>query len=477
LKNNTPKKKRNNKKKKKGGVCGEPSPGKGAGGKGKSKNVSEVSNDKSEVSNDKSERSESKVKWCKNDFMFQEFVKSDMGSVRQYLTGDEKPCNGTIYSLMQQISMAIVFAYDYCEFTHYDLHSDNVLMRSTEYPHKLYIPRIGKPLYLKTFGVEPVIIDTGYSYANVLEGEPLDTCIHNVHLGYTSHTSEKHYDLRMWLLNVIEDYPDGNKESAHKLEAYFKKFKELYRKHHMTPHGWFRSETDMDGINAELSDAIENAAPRRSVLYTKTSDTLLSIGHLITLPIIEEENYFDESEKEFMGNMKSLWGTISKCFWTCENKLGTGTNVRLYFWKKVIEFAREPRGEFKEKCLAFLSEYSVKIADNAVNFDDLYSALQDFADRYKHLILEYHERIDEVRRDEDRKTKSPMEIIKLMEYVYRSSHKIKSGEIVRVHSAKHRKSVDLTLTDDQIEEVNKCSNSDGKAEYLSGLVEVVEVVE
>ena len=442
------------KKVKKNGVCGEPSPGKG-----------KITVDDSE----KPEESRSNnVKWCKNEFIFQEYVESDYGSARKYFT-ECNPGNGEIYSVMQQVSIALLFSQDYCKFTHYDLHSDNVLVRPTEFPHKLYICDNGKDsLYVKTFGVEPVIIDTGYSYSSAINGQPLDMCTHNIHLGYTTHTFDKHYDLRMWLLNVIEDYPNREKKMAEKLDGYFSKYKDIYRRHHMTPHGWFRSESDMDGINEHLRDIIERRAPNRSILCTKTSDTLLCIGHLITVPLEPNEIHEEETEEESEAHFKRLWAAISKNFWTCENKLG-GVNIRMYFWKCVLEYARGSKEEFSQKCLDFLSEYSIKITPGSVDFDLIYDSLHEFADRYKTLLLEFYERISKVRAKEEGFTKTPFDIVKLMEYVYRTTEKIETGEIVRVHSMKHRKSFDLALTPDQLTEANSL-NSKKRAKFLTKIV-------
>ena len=467
LKKETPKKtkKKNNKKpnKKKNGVCGEPSPG-----KGKVDSPEKGSAEKGSAEKSGKERN---VKWCKNEFMFQEYIDSPFGSVRKFLT-ENQPDNGTIYSIMQQVSMTLLFSQEYCNFTHYDLHSDNVLVRDTNYPHKLYIPTgDGKPLYLKTFGVEPVIIDTGYSYSSAIDGSTLDMCTHNIHLGYTTHTFDKHYDLRMWLLNLIEDYPNGEKENATKLEGYFKKFKEVYRKHHMTPHGWFRSERDMDGINTHITDIVEKAAPARSILRSKTSDALLCIGHLLTLPL--DQSGEEGDEKKFEKELKRLWGVISKNFWTCENKLGTGVNLRMYFWKCVIDLCAKEKSLFKVGCLEFMSLYSLSVTEGSVNFDELYDSLHIFADMYKTLIFEFYERIHEVRQKENTFTKTPEEIVKLMEYVYRSSHKIQVGEIVRVHSMKHRKSLDLLLTPEQLVRANEMKACP-RAVYLAEIVETMQ---
>lgn len=68
-----------------------------------------------------------------------------------------------LYSIMFQILQAIWFSYEKYQFSHNDLHADNILVRTLQTP--FYIPYFyeeGSPIFLSTT-VIPTVIDYGYS--------------------------------------------------------------------------------------------------------------------------------------------------------------------------------------------------------------------------------------------------------------------------------------------------------------------------
>ena len=72
---------------------------------------------------------------------------------------------------------ALAIAQKHLNFTHYDLHIDNVLMRQCE-PEAIFVYTIeGYSFLVPTFGFYPVIIDMGSSYCKTLEGNLMQSTV------------------------------------------------------------------------------------------------------------------------------------------------------------------------------------------------------------------------------------------------------------------------------------------------------------
>lgn len=71
-----------------------------------------------------------------------------------------------IESIYNQLFFSLAEAYEKFRFTHYDLHTDNILIKETEIKHVRYEVD-GKIINVKTHGLIPVIIDYGHSVANI----------------------------------------------------------------------------------------------------------------------------------------------------------------------------------------------------------------------------------------------------------------------------------------------------------------------
>jgi thiol-disulfide isomerase/thioredoxin len=90
-----------------------------------------------------------------------------------YIRSEEKISEEILYSAIKQILMAIVIAQHKKKFTHYDLHSNNIMMKKCNKDLVfLYVIDNDNQFCVPTFGHYPVIIDFGFSYIeNMDDGE------------------------------------------------------------------------------------------------------------------------------------------------------------------------------------------------------------------------------------------------------------------------------------------------------------------
>ena len=115
-----------------------------------------------------------------------------------------------IYSLIQQTLCALLAAQENCRFTHYDLHSNNIMIRECD-PHQVSVYRVSedKAFIIPTYGFVPVIIDYGFSYCQELDGKPVWPSLAHTDVGFMSNTYDKWSDFKLFLLTTsyeMENY-------------------------------------------------------------------------------------------------------------------------------------------------------------------------------------------------------------------------------------------------------------------------------
>lgn len=108
-----------------------------------------------------------------------------------------------IYSQVMCVLAAIKASQKWCKLTHYDLHSDNVLIRQCE-PEALFVYIFDDyNLVVPTFGWYPVIIDMGSSFVDSSESNNLKTSINNYKYGLQSAFYDNLNDVHHFLCSLF----------------------------------------------------------------------------------------------------------------------------------------------------------------------------------------------------------------------------------------------------------------------------------
>ncbi len=117
-----------------------------------------------------------------------------------------------IVSQVLMILCAIKIAQLHVNFTHYDLHIDNILIRQCE-PEAMFIYKInGSVINVPTFGFYPVIIDMGSSYSNALENNDMKSSIANYDNGLQPTIYDPLNDLHHFLISALYDIEYDSEE-------------------------------------------------------------------------------------------------------------------------------------------------------------------------------------------------------------------------------------------------------------------------
>jgi hypothetical protein len=363
---------------------------------------------------------------------------------------------GKIMSAIKQVLIAVKMAQKHCDFTHYDLHSSNVMMKKCD-PDMVMLYVFEEDKFLvPTNGSYPVIIDYGFSYANTLDNNYLWPNMCHTHAGMISCKFDKFADVKLFLVTIsgeLSECRDTN-TSIKKLSNICKNiFRELKIDWES---GW---DKKFSKSIADYALSIMEPIESKSALFNKYDYHCLDlIESLIILPF-EERDYskIEMSFKMFLSEFVKIEKEIGNDYYS------------LYLLKSIVDYARMVRADysvratrdsavftFRENVTNKLDEISKFFNVKQINFEKLLCGLLCFASNVEGL---YHEKLNrQIEYKEDEYAKLPVssieEIFKIIDFNIQDEYVFNKKTIVKVIDYTKKEMYDIKVSDVIIDEIN-----------------------
>ena len=107
-----------------------------------------------------------------------------------------------LMSIVKQTLFASFIANQKVGFTHYDLHSDNILIKDCN-PNSAFLYIIDENYYLiPTYGRYPIIIDFGFSFSNSAENKRMNCNLAHTKYGFIQCKNDEYTDAKLFLTSV-----------------------------------------------------------------------------------------------------------------------------------------------------------------------------------------------------------------------------------------------------------------------------------
>jgi hypothetical protein len=238
-----------------------------------------------------------------------------------------------LYSVVKQVLLAISLAQKEKQFTHYDLHSNNVMIKKCN-KDLVFLYKLDdeNQFCVPSLGYYSIIIDYGFSYISDMNDSPLFSSLCHTDVGFISDRFDWVADPKLFLVTVSDEIKEkrGTKKS--------KKFRRIV-KNIFAPlkiewdSGW--DCTEKKGAVDYVANLLEsyNSVSRLFEDYDYYCLDLLQ--SLIILPL-EKQDYADikKSYETFLTEWIKIENEISSEFYN------------LYILKEVIDSARQVRPDY-----------------------------------------------------------------------------------------------------------------------------------
>ncbi len=240
-----------------------------------------------------------------------------------------------VYSIIKQVLLAILLAQRDKKFSHYDLHSNNIILRRCpEDVVLVYVIDEDNQFCVPTYGYYAVIIDFGFSYIDDMRDEPFWNTLAHTDVGFMTDRFDWVSDPKLFLISVTQDlklYRDNH--TSRTLRRIVKNiFSELKL-------DWESGWDDYEDAPAadEVLELLEDFNPGSPTFENLDHFGIDLIQSLIVLPM-EPQKYksIHKSFYAFLKEFKKIEEEINSEFYN------------LYMLKKIVDLARELRPDYLE---------------------------------------------------------------------------------------------------------------------------------
>jgi hypothetical protein len=251
-----------------------------------------------------------------------------------YIRSD-KVAEDVLYSTVKQVLLATAMAQKSHRFTHYDLHSNNIMMKKCNKDVVfLYVLDEENQFCVPTLGNFPVIIDFGFSYIKELDDGPLWPSMGHTHVGFTSNQFDQFADPKLFLVTVSGEIKE--KRNTKKAKRLRRVVRNIFGRLNIDwMNGWNKGKKSASDYIIELLSGYNQVSNMFKEHQHYCVDIIQS---LIILPLQEED--YSSIHISYTAFLKE-WVKI-------ENQISS-SYYNLYILKGIVDAARLVGAAYRNK--------------------------------------------------------------------------------------------------------------------------------
>jgi hypothetical protein len=372
----------------------------------------------------------------------------------------EKINDNVIYSIIKQVLLAISIAQKQKKFTHYDLHSFNIMIKKCDKDTVfLYILDEENQYAVCTYGYYPVIIDFGFSYIQDMDNNPLWCSLGHTNVGFMSDRFDWVADPKLFLVSVSYDI---SKKRNNKLGKKFNRIvKNLFSNLKIDwDSGW--DNQDNYGASDYVTEKLEKYNTNISELFSKYEHYCIDIiQSLIILPL----------ERQTYKNIGKAYTVFLKEFVKIENDI-VNPFYNLYILKNIVDIARNIRSQyynsetrnkaiiqFRQKIQEVIQKITKFCNPKNVHYEKMLCSLLILARNSEGML--YNIIKNRMKSKEKQYKKLPVhsveQIYAIIEVNIPDTYIYNKNTIIHVIDSASKNTHEFNLNDNDIEKINECN--------------------
>lgn len=241
-----------------------------------------------------------------------------------------------LYSTIKQVLMAIAIAQKKKQFSHYDLHSFNIMMRRCN-PNSafLYVLDSENQFAVPTNGHYPVIIDYGFSYIKDMDDGPFWGSMAHTDVGFFSDRFDWVADPKLFLVTVSGEIK--NKRDTENAKKLRRVVRNLFSSLKIDWDSGWDNETEM-GATDYVLQLVSDYNPG-SIIFDDYEHYCIDILQSLVILPFEQQEYSDihKHYEIFLKEFIKIETQISSSFYN------------LYILKCIVDAARYVRAAYLSK--------------------------------------------------------------------------------------------------------------------------------
>lgn len=256
----------------------------------------------------------------------------------RYIKNDAIPVE-VLLSQVKQTLLATILASEHGRFTHYDLHSNNVLVKKCPLNSVfLYVLDASRVYLVPTYGYMPMIIDFGFSYHANCNDRPMFGALAHTDIGFIPAAHDPHADAKLFLTSVSWEL---NKYKPSQESTIFRQMIEnLYQNCGVDLEcGWDEYEE-----NDPLGESISDYLLKKFTPQFKRSKFFKAQGHHV-VDLLQALVILPLHPRKTDDTLDDLAGILVTEFAKLEREIGTDF-YNLYMFKTIVDSVIRNRQEY-----------------------------------------------------------------------------------------------------------------------------------
>lgn len=247
---------------------------------------------------------------------------------------DKKIQEKVIFSIIKQVIVALAIAQKHNRFSHYDLHSDNIMIKSCK-KNSVFLYNLGNDqVAIPTHGSFPVIIDFGFSYVKEMDNDWLWPSMGHTNVGFTSDRFDWVTDPKLFLVTVSSEIKNNKKTSNSK--TFRRIVHNIFDKLPINFNSGWEDENRPSASDSVIKILKKHFEP--SILFSKYDCHCFDlIQSLIILPL----------QKQDYSNINVEFKAFFNEFIKIETAVGNSL-LSLCVLKEIVDSAREYRDDYSD---------------------------------------------------------------------------------------------------------------------------------
>ena len=241
-----------------------------------------------------------------------------------------------LYSIVKQVILATSFAQKLKKFSHYDLHSFNVMIKHCD-KDIVFLYKIDKDnqFCVPSLGSYPIIIDYGFSYIENMDDAPLWPSMAHTDVGFMSDRFDWVADPKLFLVTVSHEIK--NKRGTKKAKRFRRVVRNMFSPLTIDwQSGW--DEHGTKGASEQITKVLDGYNKISDLFYKYDCYCIDIVQSLIILPI--QSQPYDKLKFNYV-TFLSEWVKIEK--------LIMNPFYNIYILKSIVDVARTIRPEYMDK--------------------------------------------------------------------------------------------------------------------------------
>lgn len=393
----------------------------------------------------------------KNSRKFYKYIKKD--------TFDEN----IIFSIIKQVLIGVAIAQQEKKLTHYDLHSNNIMISKFELNSCFVYKLSEKDIFLvPTYGYCPIIIDFGFSYIEDMEKKPLYSSLLFTKIGFTSDRYDEISDPKLFLNSVSSELKMYRENHETKNIKTFSKFVDkTYENLSIDKScGWDKNEDDNAGNY--IYDQFKKQLHVSKFFKKYGFFCIDMIRAVITLPLRKR----NMDIKKTITDMREYFSHLLNEFSKIEKEISNDF-YNLYIFKKLIVFAIKYKKEwleninndhirnFKRDVYEAIDSVANFCNPKGIDFEKLLCSIIAVSDCMEELLSNFMERVMKNKQKEYKKMKTN----NIKDIIYNLDSKINSPFVFDkntnfyIFDCTEKRSYSFVLNNqEEIDDMNNCDN-------------------